>query len=51
MESMSMSIKLYQGKNKDFNIIRYLGLKHGIIVSKQTTIKQIMELIKKKKIN
>jgi len=44
-------MKLYKGKNKDFNIIRYLGLKHGIIVSKNTTIKQIQELIKKKKTN
>lgn len=44
-------MKLYQGKNKDFNIIRYLGLKHGIIVSKQTTIKQIMELLKQRKVN
>jgi|9_EtaG_2_1085328.scaffolds.fasta_scaffold00753_18 hypothetical protein len=44
-------MKLYQGKNKDFNIIRYLGLQHGIIVSKKTTIKQIIELIKQRKVN
>jgi hypothetical protein len=44
-------MKLYKGKNKDFNIIRYLGLKHGIIVSKNTTIKQIMELLKQRKVN
>jgi len=44
-------MKLYQGKNKDFNIVKYLGLRHGIIVSKQTTIKQIMELLKQRKVN
>ena len=44
-------MKLYQGKNKNFNIIRYLGLKHGIIVSKQTTIKQIIKLLKQRKEN
>jgi len=44
-------MKLYQGKNKDFNIVKYLGLRHGIIVSKNTTIKQIMELLKQRKVN
>ena len=41
-------MKLYQGKNKDFNLIRFIALKHGIIVNPGISIKQLNQLIKRK---
>lgn len=42
------NMKLFKGKNKDFNLIRFIALKHGIIVNPGITIKQLNQLIKRK---
>lgn len=39
-------MKLFKGNNKDFNILKYIALNYGIIASKNTTLKQLEELIK-----
>lgn len=41
-------MKLYKGKNKDFDLIRYVALNHGVIINKKTTLKQLQQLIKRK---
>jgi len=37
---------LYKGKNKDFSLIRYIAKKYKMIVSKDTTVGEMEELIK-----
>lgn len=44
-EGTTMTI-LYKGKNKDFSLIRYIAKKYKMIVSKDTTVGEMEELIK-----
>jgi hypothetical protein len=37
---------VYKGKNKDFSLVKYIAKKYKIIVSKDTTVGEMEELIK-----
>jgi len=45
-----MRIKLYKGKAKDYSF-KNICKQSGVVVGKQTTIKQIINLTKKRKVN
>jgi hypothetical protein len=41
---------LYKGKNKDFSLIKYIAKNYKIIVSKDTTVGEMEQLIKREKL-
>jgi hypothetical protein len=41
---------LYKGKNKDFSLIKYIAKKYKMIVSKDTTVGEMEQLIKREKL-